>query len=159
MTIDEAIKHAEEVAEENKKKASWFWVKKGNPNYENCVECAEEHLQLAEWLKELKELKQSKEQQPCDDCISRQAVMDCFEKWEPYLKGNSWSHSFREELSNLQPVNPTEKMGQCKLCTDVISRQAVLDAFWKLNVELRPSAIDAITNMIKDLSPVNPTEK
>ncbi len=54
MTLDEAIKHAEEVAEENEKRANWFWAKEGNPNYENRVECAEEHRQLAEWLKELK---------------------------------------------------------------------------------------------------------
>ena len=46
MTLDEAIRHAEEVAEydcyndEQKK-------------------CAEEHRQLAEWLKELKRLKEA----------------------------------------------------------------------------------------------------
>lgn len=58
MTIDEAIKHAEEVAEKNEKKASWFWGKGGNPNYENCVERAKEHRQLAKWLKELKDYKE-----------------------------------------------------------------------------------------------------
>ena len=55
MNLEDAIIHCEEVAEKNEKKASWFWGKEGNPNYENCVECAEEHRQLAEWLKELKE--------------------------------------------------------------------------------------------------------
>lgn len=43
MTLDEAIKHAEEVS--NSK----------------CNSCGEEHKQLAEWLKELKELKERKE--------------------------------------------------------------------------------------------------
>ena len=43
MTIDEAIKHAERVAEANKSA--------------NCMECAEEHLQLVKWLKELQEYK------------------------------------------------------------------------------------------------------
>ena len=57
MTIDEAIKHAEEVAEKTEKKASWFLGKEGNPNYESCVKCANEHRQLAEWLKELKQLR------------------------------------------------------------------------------------------------------
>ena len=51
MTIDEAIKHAEEVAERNEIRASWFWGKEG---YEDCIEYAKEHRQLAEWLKELK---------------------------------------------------------------------------------------------------------
>jgi len=54
MTIDETIKHAEKVAEKNEENASWFWTKEGNPNYEKCVECAKEHRQLAEWLRELK---------------------------------------------------------------------------------------------------------
>lgn len=42
MTLDEAIKHAEKVAEQNK----------------GCQKCAEEHRQLAEWLRELKELRE-----------------------------------------------------------------------------------------------------
>ena len=54
MTLEEAIKHCEEIAERNEKKASWYWWKEGNPNYENCIECAAEHKQLAEWLRELK---------------------------------------------------------------------------------------------------------
>ena len=56
--LDEAIKHCEEVAEEKEKQASWFWVKEGNPNYESCEECAKEHRQLAEWLRELKKLRE-----------------------------------------------------------------------------------------------------
>lgn len=39
MTLDEAIKHAQCVADTN------------------CGQCAEDHRQLAEWLKELKELR------------------------------------------------------------------------------------------------------
>ena len=42
---------------------------------------------------------------------------------------------------------------------DLISRQAVLDAFWKLNVELRPNAIDAILNMVNDMPSVTLTQK
>lgn len=34
---------------------------------------------------------------------------------------------------------------------DLISRQAAIDAFWSLDAELRPSAIGAILNMLKDL--------
>lgn len=58
MTLDEAISHAEEVAKKNEKQASWFFGKEGNPNYENCVKCAKEHRQLAEWLQELKQLRE-----------------------------------------------------------------------------------------------------
>ena len=47
MTPDEAIKHAEEVAEEHTKYNRYG-------GFESCDECAKEHRQLAEWLKELK---------------------------------------------------------------------------------------------------------
>ena len=41
MTLDQAIKHCYEVAEK-----------------EQCCACAEEWLELAEWLEELKELRE-----------------------------------------------------------------------------------------------------
>jgi len=50
MTIDEAIKHCEEVAEAHTKFNSYG-------GYESCDECAADHRQLAEWLTELKEAK------------------------------------------------------------------------------------------------------
>ena len=54
ITLDEAIKHAEEVAEENER------ICKVIPEHSaNAFHCAEEHRQLAKWLKELKELKQT----------------------------------------------------------------------------------------------------
>ena len=53
-TLDEAIKHAEEVVEKNER------LCKVMPEHSaNAFHCAEEHRQLAEWLKELKELKQT----------------------------------------------------------------------------------------------------
>ncbi|WP_276954306.1 hypothetical protein [Helicobacter rodentium] len=48
MTLDEAITHALEKANELK----------------NC-ECAKEHLQLAEWLKELKFLREKTSEKNC----------------------------------------------------------------------------------------------
>lgn len=55
MTIDEAIKHAEEVAEEQENKFSISGEFLGNNA--DCKKCASEHRQLAEWLKELKYLR------------------------------------------------------------------------------------------------------
>ena len=56
MTLDEAIKHCEEVSEEQER------LCKCNDDYNfsqpKWRKCAEEHRQLAEWLKELKELKE-----------------------------------------------------------------------------------------------------
>lgn len=39
---------------------------------------------------------------------------------------------------------------------DTIYRQAAIDAFWKLDIELKPSAIDAITDMLKKLPSAQP---
>ena len=47
MTLDEAIFHAKQKADENKKSA-------------HC-KCAEEHRQLAEWLEELKARRETEE--------------------------------------------------------------------------------------------------
>ena len=64
MTIDEAIKHCEEVAEEQDKLCKRYDDASGYSRSHNeairttdakrCEECAAEHRQLAEWLKELK---------------------------------------------------------------------------------------------------------
>jgi len=56
MTLEQAIEHCEEKAEELKATAK---LGRGNPNPfsmlpEECLSCAEEHEQLAGWLKELK---------------------------------------------------------------------------------------------------------
>ena len=56
MTLDEAIKHAEEIMVENLEKTKGRNA--SDPIAINCFECAEEHQQLAEWLKELKQLRE-----------------------------------------------------------------------------------------------------
>lgn len=46
------------------------------------------------------------EQEPCEDAISRQAVLDCFKKWQPYMATRL--HEFERELSDLPSVKPYE---------------------------------------------------
>ena len=64
LTIDEAIKHAKEVADMNYNDAEKFDSNDSVENYmkANCMECAKEHEQLAEWLEELKSYKDAEEQ-------------------------------------------------------------------------------------------------
>ena len=69
MTLDEAIKRAEEVAKEEEKAAKeWHenqvrkcelirFAEMDYTHENECKKCAEEHRQLAEWLKQLKEVK------------------------------------------------------------------------------------------------------
>ena len=68
MTIDEAIKHCEEVAEKKSEDAAEYarLAEKLESTYEKlpavienarCVQCSADHRQLAEWLRELKKAK------------------------------------------------------------------------------------------------------
>ena len=77
MTLDEAIKHCEEVAIEYEAKGE-------------CFECGKEHRQLAEWLKELKKYKEIKEHlkptSPCLKCSEAERAACCgcpeYESWK-----------------------------------------------------------------------------
>lgn len=67
MTIEEAIEHCEEVAQENEKQFNGCPMKYEGAyanNGKTACKCAEEHRQLAEWLKDYKRLL---DQQPCED--------------------------------------------------------------------------------------------
>lgn len=55
MTLEEAIKHCLEVAEEQEKDAEYHREWHENYYEKDCRECAAYHRQLAEWLTELKE--------------------------------------------------------------------------------------------------------
>ena len=58
MTIDEAIAHARKEAEDKRADADWKF-RHGRLNADDCISCAEEHEQLAEWLEELKSYRAS----------------------------------------------------------------------------------------------------
>jgi aspartate carbamoyltransferase regulatory subunit len=93
MTIEEAIKHCEEVADTCEYEASKYDM---TDAYERSVackegECASEHRQLAEWLRELKDYKDARvgceyckhnfreqHERPCSLC--QRNFMDMFER-------------------------------------------------------------------------------
>lgn len=120
MTLEEAIKHYEKLAEAGERDAQ-RWVTDGwqssfkslTPEreaqylserkrlYNQCLKCADEHRQLAEWLRELKELREllkrtenrvhpacseckymkaKYEEQPCRNCCNNYRSM--FERGE-----------------------------------------------------------------------------
>ncbi len=62
LSIDEAIAHAREVANTQRGK-SGICLQNGLEceHFSDCLKCAEEHEQLAEWLEELKQLRAYKE--------------------------------------------------------------------------------------------------
>lgn len=61
MTIDEAIAHAREVANTQRGK-SGICLQNGLEceHFSDCLKCAREHEQLAEWLEELKTYREKK---------------------------------------------------------------------------------------------------
>ena len=59
----QAIVHAKEVAEKNYRGADFESIDYIDDDIKtNCIKCAEEHMQLAEWLEELKSYKEAEEQ-------------------------------------------------------------------------------------------------
>ena len=82
LSIDEAIAHARDVANEQKRRIG-ICIQNDSEcdKFSDCLKCAEEHEQLAEWLEELKFLKQWK-----------QDIMDSFCKYDV--------NSFEELVAN-----------------------------------------------------------
>lgn len=64
LTLEEAISHAKEVAKAKHSEATYatYNFPDLKQYYDNCLECAEQHEQLAEWLEELKSYKDAEEQ-------------------------------------------------------------------------------------------------
>ena len=105
MTLDEAICHAEEVASRR------------FDDRVHCIKCADEHRQLAEWLKDYKRLK---EQAPIEDAISRQAVLEINESHHGEMP-NHVNHQIWEEVKALPPVTAVDEPVDEPV--DAISRQ------------------------------------
>lgn len=94
MTLDEAIKHAEEVAEENQRVVDTGIVFDDvtidmlycddteviDEHLANYQMCAKEHRQLAEWLKELKQLREQMRWIPVSERLpeDKEYVLICY---------------------------------------------------------------------------------
>lgn len=65
LSLDDAIKHCEEVAEKKEKECKWISGSEdagmNGALSKTYAECASEHRQLAEWLKKLKAYEEAKE--------------------------------------------------------------------------------------------------
>ena len=57
MKLEEAIKHAKDVATKKYRQAMLHRANAEDEKLDRCIECMKEHEQLAEWLEELKELR------------------------------------------------------------------------------------------------------
>ncbi len=108
MTLDEAIKHAEEVADSHDRIKQIKAV-----TLEEC-RCAEEHRQLAEWLKQLKVYKEQD-----GDAISKQAVNTLVDELARAIsderccvsRGRSTA-TIMQDILELPSLTPQPKMGR-----------------------------------------------
>lgn len=123
MTLEEAIKHCEEVATRKDVEAEEY-----NPRYTGlimeCKECASEHRQLAEWLKILKSAKFEYNEawrtitHPTPDVMyaDKQRAQVILDK-------------FRNSLGAISVLQAQGLQPTCnQLATDTVSRKAAIDA-------------------------------
>ena len=115
MTLDEAILHAREVAaiqRNNDKLNKTLGVI--SPYYKtDCIKCAEEHEQIAEWLEELKTYRE------CNVCEYNKAIDDFAEKLNAKCDGmikDKWN-------SNVAPISWAEAYADYKDDIDEITEQ------------------------------------
>lgn len=124
MTLDEAILHAREVAEEQRKACGLAWVW---DNPDNIKKCAKEHEQLVEWLEELKSYRASvfsgdmtqkmlKEEygKAVDDFAEKlNAKCDGMikEKWNSNVAPISWAEAYADFKDDIDDIAEQLKAG------------------------------------------------
>lgn len=81
MTLDEAIQHCKERAEEKRK--DYERADAYNLPSDGCLKCAEEHDQLASWLEELKDRREADRWIPVSERLPEKEgdyLVDCKER-------------------------------------------------------------------------------
>ena len=108
--IDEAIQHAREVAEiqRNNDKLNKT-LGKSSPYYNtDCIKCAEEQEQIAEWLEELKDYRDKNKMVVRIDCVNSDEFKDISVKIakEQYNKAiDDYKSGIKEELERFEVKN------------------------------------------------------
>ena len=127
MTLDEAILHAREVAERNRKQYKNCPSDRTDIRYQTCEECAEEHEQLAEWLEELKSYRVSvfsgdmtqimlkEEYYKAVDDFSEKLNAKCDgmikDKWNSNVTPISWAEAYADFKDDINDIAEQLKEG------------------------------------------------
>lgn len=148
MTLDEAIKHCENVA------AKCF-MERSARNHSG--KCGFEYLDLAAWLRELKAYK---EQEPCEDCISRDIAIANIQELAEWHTGDAFNADRVVRcLKSLQSVQPKPIE-----CEDAISRSETIKylntnmAWYDEDGEMADSdeKLKAITDLVNGVPSAHP---
>lgn len=104
LSINEAIKHAEEVATEQERLMGRYDAASGyarsgieairTESAKKCEKCAAEHRQLAEWLRELQERRKAPEIVRCKSCqyFGIEGHELYCRMWQSYTAENGYCH-------------------------------------------------------------------
>lgn len=127
MTLDEAILHAREVAERNRKQYKNCPSDRTDIRYQTCEECAEEHEQLAEWLEELKsyralvfsgdmtQIMLKEEYCKAVDDFAEKLNVKCDgmikEKWNSNVAPISWAEAYADFKDDIDDIAEQLKAG------------------------------------------------
>ena len=108
MTLDEAIAHAREVAEKNRNFDVIPEKVMATSTFKyNCLKCAEEHEQIAEWLEELKQYRAIGTVEECKNSVLK--ILEAY---------NKAIDDFKEELfKNSERVRPVGWLGYSEVVT------------------------------------------
>ena len=115
MTIDEAIAHAREVAEKNRNFDVIPEKVMATSTFKyNCLKCAEEHEQLAEWLEELKKYRE----------IGLTQYM---------IKGiiKSEMQAHKDAVHNAELLDEYEEIGTIEECREAVEKQKAKKPIYK----------------------------
>ena len=142
MTLDEVIIHAEKVADGR--------IILDSNDEKECKRYAEEHRQLAEWLKDYKRLRE-KEQPPCGDAVSRSEVSRLIYKYHRLLvrKNRKSGHTeinkglFYKLLKKLPTAKaPFEGMTNGEAISAVLTGHAYISTDVNGRIHIRGRGID-----------------
>jgi hypothetical protein len=160
MTLDEAIKHAEDVA------AKCF-AERSARNHSG--KCGFEHLELAAWLRELKAYK---EQDHCENTDPKNRIArERYEDLVGYFGGDETILESREEFQkwlgrikwHIKKCDELAREKEPEPCEDAISRKKVMDIIYRecsgenLNIDF--AKIILLQRKIKALPSVTPKQK
>ena len=95
ITIDEAIAHAREKAEEMYLQGMLCHANPNDDELDGCIECAREHEQLAEWLEELKAYRE------IGTVEGYKSAIKCYTEEYTIRKSNKQYNKAIDDLSNI----------------------------------------------------------
>lgn len=90
LTLEEAIAHAKKITEKNYRGAEFESIDSIDDDIKtNCIKCAEEHEQLAEWLEEVEKIMTSPVTEDCfgEECRASDCTICLISKAIEIVKG------------------------------------------------------------------------